>query len=148
MFPGFPYLSNAFFILREHPARARSVSTLEANIIALGTNTRSMRTTKPVTFPLQASATCTLKVAKLVQGQGENINVYSSSCAHPAFLLDPVANGPGNVVLCQFAVRAVISEYPILRLRLSQNVPMVMERLVASSPNPKFQYLGYPRISW
>ena len=116
-------------MLPEHLAPSRSALAKEH-----AKPNRSMRVKKPVSFALQSQATATIKVSKLLEGQGDNANVYTTSCAHEHFRLDPVSVGPGSVVLCQFAVREVISSFPLLKLKLSQNVAYVMQQLVVSSP--------------
>ena len=94
-----------------------------------------MRTTKPVAFPLNSNCVAQIKIAELAAGQETDSNIWTTSSAHPCHRFDPIrTNGDSGTVLCQFKVRKVICEYPVLKLQLSRNVQTILEKVAATSP--------------
>jgi hypothetical protein len=128
--PSPPALPNPFIIPNMGDTSRRTATHTTP---ATSTGTRNARTTKPVAFPLKCSNTAQLKLTKLVPGTGEEENVWTTSCSHPSFRLDPSRWGSqeATVVLCQFRIREIVQEYPILKIRLSRNVDHIMKRLEA-----------------
>jgi hypothetical protein len=111
------------------------------------TGTRTMRTTKPVFFKLRSSMAALLKVSKLEKGSGAGCTTYTTSCAHAHWRIPPISkNGADFMVLCTFNVREVLSDWPILQLRLSKSVENTMQKLVASPPS--YSFVAPPQTSF
>ena len=107
-----------------------------------GRGTRTMTQSKLVTFKIAASHVSLLKTVQLVNGSGDSgaADVWSCSCTSNLIQLDPLGKKSKRLVgdsrvLCEFAVREVLSEWPTLRLKLSRRAATVLEQLKASPPS-------------
>ena len=124
--------------------------------------TRKMKTTKPSLIPLRSAATASIKVVRLLQlpsdmttSSNAKGNEWSACAASEAFWFPPQGSpiaGKVDVlstqcILGEFKVREILSDWPELRLRLSNNANTVMGGYKETHINPASQTPAYPNQS-
>ena len=108
--------------------------------------TRNMRTTKPVSFPMEVRQTASLKICRLERVEGGDGRLWESTCAHDNFVIQPYSGDGDCVVLCEFLIKEVVSEWPVFQVRLSSKVEVAMTKLMA--PPPLLHYRMESILKW
>ena len=106
---------------------------------------RQRKATKPAPCALSPQQACRLKVVRLLPMSSDaGSHTWVTCGASDSFAFQPTGGSDAgeikdlklSMVLCEFAVRAVVSEWPVLQLRLSRSVEAVMTGFQETYINP------------
>ena len=106
---------------------------------------RNRKATKPAPCALSPQQACRIKVVRLLPMSSDaGSHTWVTCGASDSFAFQPTGGSDAgeikdlklSMVLCEFAVRAVVSEWPVLQLRLSKSVEAVMTGFQETYINP------------
>ena len=136
---------NAFYIsscafARVEPSRNNDSGSKLPNVKA-----RDRQSKKPAPCELSTAAAARIKVVRLLPMSSDaGYHTWVTCGASDSFAFQPTGGSDAgeikdlklSMVLCEFAVRAVVSEWPVLQLRLSKSVEAVMTGFQETYINP------------
>jgi hypothetical protein len=104
---------------------------------------RDRQSKKPAPCELSTAAAARIKVVRLLPIDAGS-HTWVTCGASDSFAFQPTGGSDAgeikdmklSMVLCEFAVRAVVSEWPVLQLRLSKSVEAVMTGFQETYINP------------